>query len=219
MKTHKVYLSAKTITQRVSQQQGFSMIELMIVILIAAILMMIATPSYQGVIKRNNIESLQNRIATAVVTARSEAASRNSVTTVCASANGNSCGGNWSQGWIVFLDNGAGSAIAQNAQRENTEEIILSYSNIGNYLLSMIDISDSKAINALSFNSQGFSLNKQRALVTICEPEKDLIYARGVIIERSGRTMITRDLENNDGIHESRFDDGFGKTTVSNLSC
>lgn len=219
VKTHKILHSKTLESKTLSQQHGFSMIELMIVILIAAILMMIATPSYQGVIKRNNIESLQNRIATAVVTARSEAASRNSVATLCASANGDTCNGSWSQGWIVFLDNGAGAAVAQNAQRENTETIILSYSNIGNYMLSIIDISDTKAINALSFNSQGFSLHKQRALVTICEPEKDLIYARGVIIERSGRTMITRDLENNDGIHESRFDDGFGKTTVSNLSC
>lgn len=199
--------------------QGFTLIELMIVILIAAILMMIAAPSYEGVIKRNNIESLQSRIAAAIVTARSEASSRNGVATLCASANGNVCGGSWSDGWIVFLDNGEGAATAQNNQREASEELILSYNNTGNYTLSVIDVADSSAIDTLSFNTQGFSVNDQRALITICEPEKQLNYARGLIIERSGRTMMTLDLEDADGIHESRFDDGFGQLTVRKLSC
>lgn len=206
-------------TGRLKLACGFTMVELMIVIAIAAILMMLAVPSYQGFIKRNNVQSLQSRIAAAVVTARSEAASRNGVATLCASADGDICGGDWGDGWIVFLDNGEGSASAQNSQRENTEQLILSYSNTGNYKLSVIDISDLKPVKSFSFNSQGFSLNEQRALVTVCEPEGVLTYARGLIIERSGRTMATRDSEGGDGVHESRFDDGFGQVTVRKLSC
>jgi type IV fimbrial biogenesis protein FimT len=199
---------------------GFTIIELMIVILISAILMMLAVPSYQGFIKRNNIQSLQNRVAAAVVTARSEAASRNAVATLCASRNGTACGGVWNDGWIVFLDDGEGNAgIAQNSQREGDEQIILSYTNIGNYQISVFDETGANALSAFSFNSQGFSLNETRALVTVCEPDGDVKYARGLIIERSGRTMITRDLNDEDGIHESRFDDGFGNVTIKNLSC
>ena len=129
------------------------------------------------------------------------------------------CGGSWSDGWIVFLDNGEGIAVARNNQRETSEPLILSFNNTGNYTLSVIDGADSNNIAALSFNTQGFSLNEQRALITICEPEKSLNYARGLMIERSGRTMKTLDLDGADGIHESRFDDGFGQLTVRQLSC
>lgn len=199
---------------------GFTIVELMIVIVISAILMMMAVPSYQGFIKRNNVQSLQSRIAAAVVTARSEAASRNGVTTLCPSANGTQCGGVWNDGWIVFLDNGEGdSGVAQNAKREQDERVVLSFANVGNYTLTVQSEEGSAAVDAFSFNSQGFSLNKTRALVTVCEPEADITYARGLIIERSGRTMTTRDLSGDDGIHESRFDDGFGNITVNNLSC
>ena len=199
---------------------GFTIIELMIVIVISAILMMMAVPSYQGFIKRNNVQSLQSRVAAAVVTARSEAASRNGVTTLCASKNGTHCGGGWNEGWIVFLDNGDGNTgVAQNSKRENDEPLILSFSNVGHYKVAVSGEDASQTITAFSFNSQGFSLNKARALVTVCEPEGDVSYARGLIIERSGRTMVTRDLNGEDGIHESRFDDGFGKVVIADLSC
>jgi type IV fimbrial biogenesis protein FimT len=198
---------------------GFTIIELMVVIAIATVLMMMAVPSYQNFIKRNNVESLQSRFAAAVVTARSEASSRNGITTLCASSDGKTCGNNWKTGWIVFLDNGEGTgSIAKNANREANESLILSYTNTGQYKAALVN-ENGTSILAISFNSQGFSLNEKRALATLCEPEGNLIYARGLIIERSGRTMITRDLQGEDGIHESRFDDGFGKVVVQDLSC
>ncbi|HEY7773756.1 MAG TPA: GspH/FimT family pseudopilin [Marinagarivorans sp.] len=199
---------------------GFTIIELMVVIVISAILMMMAVPSYQGFIKRNNVQNLQSRIAAAVVTARSEAASRNAVVTLCASIDGERCGGTWSDGWMVFLDDGEGVAgVAKNADREGDEQLILSFSNVGNYSVVMTDEKDGSVLPAFSFNSQGFSLDESRALVTVCEPDGDVQYARGLIIERSGRTMTTRDLSGDDGIHESRFDDGYGNVTVNDLSC
>lgn len=199
---------------------GFTIIELMVVIVISAILMMMAVPSYQGFIKRNNIQSLQSRVTAAVVTARSEAASRNAVATLCSSVDGERCGGTWSDGWIVFVDNGEGAAgVAKNSVREGDELLILSFSNVGNYHVTLIDEQDDAVMPAFSFNSQGFSLDDKRALVTVCEPERDVKFARGIIIERSGRTMSTRDLSGDDGIHESRFDDGYGNVTVKDLSC
>jgi len=199
--------------------QGFTIVELMVVIVIATILMAMAVPSYQGFIKRNNVQALQNRLAAAVVTARSEAASRNGVTTLCASADGAKCGGAWTNGWIVFLDNGEGGGSANNSEREDDETLILSFVNTGEYKVQLVDDKGAAGVSAISFNSQGFSVDEQRALATVCEPNDNPAYARGLIIERSGRTMATRDLQGDDGIHESRFDDGFGNVTVANLEC
>lgn len=199
--------------------QGFTIVELMVVIVIATILMAIAVPSYQNMIKRNNVQALQNRLASAIVTARSEAASRSGITTVCASRDGATCSGDWTSGWIVFLDNGDGNGTAGNSQRESDEVLILSFANTGDYQVEFADDQGVTAVTAISFNNQGFSVDEQRALATICEPAGDPRYARGLIVERSGRTSTTRDLEGEDGIHESRFDDGFGNVTVSNLQC
>ncbi|MDZ7923822.1 MAG: GspH/FimT family protein [Marinagarivorans sp.] len=198
---------------------GFTIVELMIALAIAAILLMMAVPSYQGFIKRSNVQNLQTRMATAIVTARSEATARNGATTLCASADGATCGGVWNNGWIVFLDNGAGGGTPLNASRETTEALLLSYKNTGNYSIDLQDETSGTTLANFSFNSQGFSLNQKRAVVTVCEPGGDLIFARGLIIERSGRTLQTRDLEGDNGIQESRFDDGFGNITVNDLSC
>ena len=198
---------------------GFTIVELMIALAIAAILLMMAVPSYQGFIKRSNVQNLQNRMATAIVTARSEATARNGATTLCASADGATCGGVWNNGWIVFLDNGAGGGTPLNASRETTEELLLSYKNTGNYSIDLQDETSGTTLANFSFNSQGFSLNQKRAVATVCEPGGDLTFARGLIIERSGRTLQTRDLDGDDGIQESRFDDGFGNVTVNDLSC
>ena len=198
---------------------GFTIIELMIVILIATVLMMMAIPSYQSFIKRHNIESLQSRFSAAVITARSEAASRNGNTAICASSDSQQCSGTWSDGWILFLDNGEGRGSAGDTLRHNDESLILAFSNTGNYLVNVFDESGKNSLSQLSFNTQGFTDNEQRALITICAPDKEATYTRGILLERSGRTMTTSDLEGSDGVHESRFDDGFGNVTTQRLSC
>ena len=204
---------------RSTKVAGFTIVELMIALVIAAILLMMAVPSYHGFIKRNNVQNLQNRMATAIVTARSEATAHNGATTLCASANGETCGGVWNNGWIVFLDDGNGGGTALNAARESDEELLLSFKNTGNYSIDVQDEVSGTTLANFSFNSQGFSLNQKRAVITVCEPGGELSFARGLIIERSGRTVQTHDLEGDDGIHESRFDDGFGDVTVNDLSC
>lgn len=203
----------------VQKIDGFTMIELMVVILISAILLSMAVPSYQGFIKRNNVENLQDRFSTAVITARTEAASRNGPTTLCASSDGETCSQQWNDGWIVFVDDGEGTGTALDFKRHNDEQLILSFNNTGPYNISVVDETGKSSFKSLTFNTQGFNVNKERALITFCEPEGVLIYARGLIIERSGRSTMTEDLVGNDGIHESRFDDGFGNVSVSKLSC
>jgi type IV fimbrial biogenesis protein FimT len=76
-----------------------------------------------------------------------------------------------------------------------------------------------EAINTLTFNNQGFTKDGGRAFVTLCEPGNVVKYARGLNIERSGRTMKSRD-SNNDGIHERVFDTGTSTAgTPTALSC
>ena len=79
---------------------GFSLIELMVVIAIAAVLASLAVPSFQGMIASSNLTSTTNDLIATLARAKSDAVRRGKRVTVCISANGASCTttGDWTQG-------------------------------------------------------------------------------------------------------------------------
>ena len=93
---------------------GFSLLELMITVAVAAILMALAVPSFTSLINNNRLTSGSNALVTAMHHARSEAVRRNARVTLCASADGATCAGtgNW-QGWVTLVTTGAGAAPLQ----------------------------------------------------------------------------------------------------------
>jgi len=94
-------------TNKTVRQAGFTLIELMVTISVAAIIVMAAIPSFSETISNNRLVTQTNAFTTSLATARSEAIKRGLQVTVCKSANGSACttAGNWEQGWIVFEDN------------------------------------------------------------------------------------------------------------------
>jgi len=89
--------------------KGFTLMEMMMTLSIAAILMSIAVPSYNTFAKNSRITAQTNKIIASVALARGEAAKRGTRVALCRSAQvGNAdpdCGGtaqNWSTGWLVY---------------------------------------------------------------------------------------------------------------------
>lgn len=97
--------------RRGARARGFTLVELMIVLAIAAILLTLAVPSFTDFVKNNRMVAQNNDFVTALNLARSEAIRRGSRVTVCSSGDGATCAaGGWEQGWIVFVDaNGDGT--------------------------------------------------------------------------------------------------------------
>lgn len=97
------------------RQNGFTLLELMITVAIAAILLAVAIPSFQSVMASNRITSQTNNFLASLALARSEALKRGTGISICASANGTSCAGtsttNWTTGWIVFTDSGTVGSV------------------------------------------------------------------------------------------------------------
>jgi type IV fimbrial biogenesis protein FimT len=94
---------------------GFTLVELLTVITIAAILMAIGVPSFKFVTSGNRISGEVNGLLGDMQYARSESIKEGQTVTVCSSTNPTSptptCAGNtaWQSGWIVFSDvNGNG---------------------------------------------------------------------------------------------------------------
>jgi type IV fimbrial biogenesis protein FimT len=86
-------------------QQGFTIIELMITVLVLAIIIAVAAPSFTRQIQNNRTSAITEEMTNLFSYARSEAVRRGSAVTVCASADGLSCGTNWNAGFMVFVDN------------------------------------------------------------------------------------------------------------------
>jgi type IV fimbrial biogenesis protein FimT len=90
-------------------QRGFTIVELMVVILIIAVLAGIAVPTFRQYTRSSRVTATQNDLITALSFARSEALKRSIAVSVCPSADGTSCSGSaatgWLSGWIAFTDN------------------------------------------------------------------------------------------------------------------
>ena len=86
---------------------GFTLIELMFTLALAAIVVTLAVPGLRNFIHSNQATSEANALVGALNSARSEAVKRGIPVAVCASSDGSTCTGNnnWAVGWIVFTDN------------------------------------------------------------------------------------------------------------------
>lgn len=181
---------------------GFTLIELMVVIVIAAILLTIAVPSFDSMIKKNNVEALQARLSSAISTARTEAASRNTIVTICASTDGTTCVDDddlWGRGWVIFENDGHNIIDVAN------KIAIDVFESEGAYSIESFNNS------YVSFNSQGFLFGGNVVTFDICEPGKDNQYARGVIVNKSGLIVKSQDTDN-DGTHNNM-------NTKANIDC
>lgn len=87
------------------KNNGFTLVELIITMVILGILTMIAIPSFRNFTRSSQVTSAVNDLVSALNFARSEALTRGTEVTVCKSANQITCttAGNWDQGWIVYV--------------------------------------------------------------------------------------------------------------------
>lgn len=100
-----------------NRQHGFTLIELIVVVSIAATLMTLAAPSLIAFMRRSAMQSVNNDFVNAIQRTRAEAVNRNTCATICKSANtdaaaprctpgasGVYAGDDWHMGWIVYLN-------------------------------------------------------------------------------------------------------------------
>jgi type IV fimbrial biogenesis protein FimT len=89
--------AGRRLRARVCALRGFTIIELMITLAVAAILTMLAMPSFKHLMISTNLSGVNNDLTGAMQFARTEAVSRQTAIAVAASA------GNWQNGWTVQI--------------------------------------------------------------------------------------------------------------------
>lgn len=163
---------------------GFTLLELMFAVAIAAVLLMIAAPTFTDTIQKSRVEAAQGDLIRDITFARQEALSRNSLVSVCRSANGTSCAGagDWNQGWIVFVETVSGTA----GTVDTGEEVIRIHKAVN----TSDDLEGTSAF--IQFAADGM-LQLPAAgtpIFTACSPGNN--HVRGVLLLRSGRTVGSR---------------------------
>jgi type IV fimbrial biogenesis protein FimT len=174
-------------TNTVRACHGFTLVELIVAIAVAAILLTTAVPAFQDTIKNNRMAANVNEFIAALNLARSEAIKRGVPVTACKDGgSGNACNNaaQWAQGWIVFSDvndnnvvnPGTGACLP-------TEDCVLrvypalnpTYTFRGN----------NNVANRVTYNAKGFSA---AGTLFMCDDRGESA-GRKIVIARTGRAQ------------------------------
>ena len=99
---------ARSLRVPLRRARGFTLIELMIVLVILAVILTVAVPGFSQLTLTTRLKSYANEILSSVYLARSEAIKRGVPVTLCVSTDGSTCAGSgdWELGWIVRAQDG-----------------------------------------------------------------------------------------------------------------
>ena len=96
------------------KERGFTLVELLTGLAVAAILLTIAIPGYAFLVNAGRMAAATNDLVSALHLARSEAVKRGVRVTVCktgGSAAACDAAADWQRGWMVFVDGGARGVV------------------------------------------------------------------------------------------------------------
>lgn len=164
-------------------QNGFSLIELIVTMAIAAIVLGFGVPTFRGVVADNGMVSNANRFVASINLARSTAVRYQRNAVICASSNYNQAtptcdaGTDWSNGWIVYVDKDRDGAV------DSDEVVAVNEPFADNTTFS------AGAVSSFSYDARGFVNNGDN--LTLCDNRSGEM-GRQIRINAAGRVSVAR---------------------------
>lgn len=171
--------------------KGLTLLEVLIVISIISIIISLIAPSFINILRKQQSNAEARALYSLVYFARSEAIKRNKIVTICKSDNGDLCGGDWTNGWIVFVDDD------KDGSRDNGEILVLSGKAGEDYLLYWTAFGSN---NYIRFTVNGLTVS-QNGTFKLCPTDADVRFARAVVVSKTARVRLPKDADGN-GIYE-----------------
>jgi len=146
------------------KDRGFTLIELMVTLAVAAILLTVGVPSMRDLIRNNRLAGATNTFVSSLNVVRSEAVKQGRNATLCVSSDtanaAPTCTGetNWRLGWVAWVDSDADGAL------DSPGEIL----RIVEPLPTTLTVTLSTAVNNLRIDSQG-NVSSPNITLDLCD--------------------------------------------------
>ncbi len=167
----------KTLTLA-SAQSGFSLIELLIVLVLLGIFAAIAMPNFQRLIASNRLESATDELISQLQFARSEAVVNNRLVTV---ENTSGQSQRWDLGLRIYT---AGDFTANRTYNTSTDTLVREHTGLNQPKVTAK--ASSGAPTWLSFRPNGTLAVTNTQTIIVCEDD-DTTLARAIELQASGR--------------------------------
>ena len=185
-----------------SRQRGFTLLELLMVLVIVSLLSMLVVPNMYASVQRSKQSACVNDAVTMLNLARAEAVTLQLPVALCGSSDQASCDTeNWEDGGLLFVDDGTGAGgTAQDRDINGTEQRLrVIPASCSDSTMRAYNFADAGGI---TFTADG--MTAERGTLVICN-ETGAEGASAVVLNISGQPRLATD-NNADGTVEA--DDG-----------
>jgi len=168
---------------------GFTLLELMIVLVVLAVALAVGTPSMQKLVHKNRLRTEAQRLLSAINMTRSEAVMRNSPVSMCPSTMASSgvaiCSGVYADGWIVFAN-----ADRDRVVDADTDEVLRVFAGLPQGYTLTNRAGTRAASELINYLPDGTSRRNRTLLV--CPLPEVAVAPLGIVINIVGRARLAQ---------------------------